>query len=63
MGYLGGVVSSVEANKNRLKRLIKVSLLIGIHSLDDRRVDFGKLKISFIHLLPVCSLFGCIFEQ
>lgn len=61
LGYPGGVVPSVEADKKRLKCLIDVSLLIGAHFREDRRVTFGKFGISFIHLLLVCPLFECVF--
>lgn len=62
-GYLGGVVPSAEADRIYLKHLIDGSLLIGDHSIGDHQVAFGKFKISFIHLLLVFSLFGCVFKQ
>lgn len=47
LGYVTGIVPSYEADKKHQKNLIDVSLLIGTHSREGRRISFGKLKIFF----------------
>lgn len=63
LGYLGGVVPSIKADKKHLKHMIEVSLLIRAHYLEDRQVAFGKLEISFIPLLSIYLLFRCVSEK
>lgn len=57
LGYLGGVVPSIGADKKCIKHLIDVSWLIGDLSREDRRTTFGEFESSSIFWLLVSPLF------
>lgn len=60
LGYFGGGVPLIEADKKCLKRLIDVWLLIGPRSCEDRQIAFGKFEIYSILLMLVCPFSACL---